>query len=106
MQNYIIPANSKKSQLILGFFTPLDLIIFGTGCSITILLLVILQNANFNQLIIIILPALITGLLVMPVQYYHNVMQLISNMINYFTGRRRYFWKGWCASYDTDSEAK
>ncbi|MEG1566006.1 MAG: hypothetical protein RR342_04675 [Bacilli bacterium] len=106
MQNYIIPANSKKSQLILGFFTPLDLIIFGTGCSITILLLVILQNANFNELIIIILPALITGLLVMPVQYYHNVMQLISNMINYFTGRRRYFWKGWCASYDTDSEAK
>ncbi|MEG1009699.1 MAG: hypothetical protein RSD40_01360 [Bacilli bacterium] len=106
MQNYIIPANSKKSQLILGFFTPLDLIIFGTGCSITILLLVIIQNASFKELIIIILPALITGFLVMPVQYYHNIMQLIANMINYYSGRRRYFWKGWCASYDRDTEVK
>ena len=55
MNNYLIPANSKKSQLILGYFTPLDLILFGSGCGLTILLLVILQNATFGELIIIIL---------------------------------------------------
>ena len=97
MNNYLIPANSKKSQLILGYFTPLDLILFGSGCSITILLLVILQNATLGDLIIIILPALITGLLVMPLMYYHNVLQLIINVVNYINNPKRYYWRGWCA---------
>lgn len=39
MNNYLIPANSKKSQLILGFFTPIDLILFGSGVGITLILL-------------------------------------------------------------------
>jgi len=38
--NYLIPANSKKSQLILGFFTPIDLTIFLIGVGITIILLI------------------------------------------------------------------
>jgi len=95
--NYLIPANTKKSQLILGFFTPTDLTLFGSGCAVTILMLIIMQNANFVQLIIIILPAVVTGFLVMPVKYYHNVLQLITNIVMYFSGRRRYYWKGWCA---------
>lgn len=94
--NYLIPANSKKSQLILGFFTPLDLILFGSGCSITILLLIIMQNASFSELIIIIMPALVTGFLVMPVMYYHNILQLLMNIYQFFANRRRYYWKGWC----------
>lgn len=93
--NYLIPANTKKSQLILGFFTPLDLILFGSGCFLTVFMLMILQNATFGQLIIIVMPALITGFLVMPVVHYHNVLQLITNIITFYTGRRRYYWKGW-----------
>ena len=96
MNNYIIPANSKRSQLILSIFTPLDLTLFGSGCSITILLLMIFKNASFGQMILIILPALITGFLVLPVMYYHNILQLLINIIKYFTGRREYCWKGWC----------
>ena len=103
MNNYLIPANSKKSQLILGYFTPLDLILFGSGCSITILLLIILQNASFGELIIIILPALITGLLVMPLMYYHNVLQLIINIVSYINNPKRYYWRGWCV-YDDETE--
>ena len=102
MNNYLIPANTKKSQLILGFFTPLDLILFGSGCSITILLLVLIQNATFLELVIILLPALITGFLVMPVMYYHNVLQLITNIINYIRSPKRYYWRGWCACNDTE----
>ncbi len=99
-ENYLIPANAKKSQLILGFFTPLDLTLFGSGCGITILLLIIIQNATFTELIIIILPALITGFLVMPVMYYHNVLQFITNVVTYINNPKRYYWRGWCIYND------
>ena len=94
--NYLIPANSKKSQLILGFFTPVDLILFGSGCGLTLLLLMLVRNASAVQMIIILLPALVTGFLVTPVLYYHNVLQLITNIITFLFNRRRYYWKGWC----------
>lgn len=102
--NYIIPANSKKSQLILGFFTPLDLGLFGSGCSLTLLLLILIQNADFMELVIIILPALITGFLVMPVMHYHNILQLLINIFSFFTNRRRYYWRGWCVYNDTENK--
>lgn len=102
MNNFIIPANTKKSQLILGFFTPTDLIIFGTGCSLTIIMLIFLQNANVTELIMILLPALITGFLVMPVPNYHNVLQLITNVINFYKNRRNYYWRGWCVTSDEE----
>ena len=105
MNNYIIPANTKKSQLILGFFTPVDLILFGSGCGITILLLMVIHNATFGEMILMLLPALITGFLVMPVMYYHNVLQLITNIFNYYLNTRRYYWKGWCV-YDEYGETK
>lgn len=101
MNNYLIPANTKKSQLILGLFTPLDLGLFGSGCAITILLLAIIPNAKFWQMIIIILPALITGFLVMPVMYYHNVLQFLINVFSYISKRREYYWKGWCIYEET-----
>ncbi len=104
--NFIIPANTKKSQLILGFFTPSDLIIFGTGVSLTIILLIFMQDASFWELVLILLPALITGFLVMPVPYYHNVLQLLSNIINFYKERRNYYWKGWCVIDEYGEETK
>lgn len=106
MNNFIIPANTKKSQLILGFFTPTDLIIFGTGCALTIIMLIFLQNANFTELVMILLPALITGFLVMPVPNYHNVLQLLTNIVNFYKGRRNYYWRGWCISDESEDETK
>ena len=94
--SYLIPANSKKSQLILGFFTPVDLILFGSGCALTIILLMFVRNANLAQMIMILMPALITGFLVTPVLYYHNVLQFINNVVTYIFNPRRYYWKGWC----------
>ena len=90
MNNYLIPANSKKSQLILGFFTLTDIILFGFGCGLTILLLMIVQ------MILILMPAVITGFLVTPVMHYHNVLQFITNVCNFIFNPRRYYWKGWC----------
>lgn len=100
MNNYIIPANAKKSQLILGFFTMTDLLLFGFGCGLTVLLLVLIQHASNIQMVLILLPAVSTGFLVTPVMYYHNVLQLIINIATYIFSPRRYYWKGWCVKQD------
>ena len=102
--NYLIPANSKKSQLILGFFTPVDLILFGSGCGLTILLLMLVRNADLAKMIIILLPALVTGFLVTPVMYYHNVLQFIINVVSFIFNTRRYYWRGWCVKYDSEDK--
>ena len=39
MNNYLIPANSKKSMLIFGLFNTTDLIIFLSGLGLTLLLM-------------------------------------------------------------------
>lgn len=93
---FLIPANSKKSMLIFGLFNVTDLIIFISGCLVTFILLLVLNNNKFDNALIIITPALFTGMLVMPVPNQHNVRTFIANIYNYFTNRRTYFWRGWC----------
>ena len=95
--NYLIPANSKKSMLILGFFTPIDLVIFGIGCTFTLIMLLVFNSEiDIATMILLLAPALIAAFLVMPVPNYHNVFQLITNIVTFITGRKRYYWKGWC----------
>lgn len=95
--NYLIPANSKKSMMILGFFTPIDLVIFGVGCTITLTLLFLFNDkVEISTLLLILSPALIAAFLVMPVPHYHNVLQLLTNIVMFVFGRKRFYWKGWC----------
>lgn len=96
MNNYLIPANTKKGQLILGIFRPFDLILFGSGILITILFMIILPMTSTVVTIIILLPALITGFLVVPIPYYHNLLNVISELIEFLMNQRNYKWKGWC----------
>ncbi len=104
--NYLIPANTKRGQLILGFFTPIDLIIFLSGLGTTLLLVVILPMDITWVAILAIMPGIVTGLLVLPVAYYHNVRQLIIEIYQYFTRRRNYVWKGWCFLDESESKSK
>ncbi len=97
--NYLIPANSKKSQLILGLFTPFDLIIFITGVGITVLLLMLIKSNNIYVMIGLAAPAMISAFLVAPVPPYHNIMTLLGNIYKFYTGRKKYYWRGWCAGY-------
>ena len=96
MNNYLIPANSKKSMLILGLFTTFDAILFGSGIGVTLLLLLILSPDNLTFAIIDLLPVSITGLLVFPIPNYHNMLTVIKNIWNFYTNRRQFYWKGWC----------
>ena len=95
MENYLIPANTKKSQLILGFFTIVDLIIFIVGCVVSFTMLFFVKSLSLTVLILIMLPALIASFLVMPVPHYHNILQLLTNIFNFFLNRRNYYWRGW-----------
>ena len=96
--NYLIPANSKKSQLILGFFTLPDIFLFGAGVLVTLGLLLTIQSSDVPIMLLILFPALFTGFLVMPVPNYHNVLQFITNVYSFYSGPKRYIWKGWCVN--------
>lgn len=93
---YLIPANTKRGQLILGLFRPFDLALFGSGIFITILLLAFLPLSSTIVTILVLSPALVTGFLVMPVPYYHNMLNVIIEMYEFLTTRQTYRWKGWC----------
>lgn len=94
--SYLIPANSKKSLLKFGLFNTVDLIIFGTGLGISLLLMMILPVDNFWIAILAITPGLICGFLVVPIPNYHNIRTVIKNAWEFYTTRQKYIWKGWC----------
>lgn len=95
---YLIPANSKKSMMILSLFTPVDVAILCSGIGITFLLLLVFNNVDESSFrFACAVPALLALLLVAPLPYYHNVRVLIGNVLKFFTSRRNYFWRGWCA---------
>lgn len=96
---YLIPANSKKSMLILGFFNPTDLIIFGTGLAITFILLFVIKANSVKQALTIIGPGVFSAFLVLPVPNHHNIRTFIGNVYQYFTNRRTFYWRGWCMRY-------
>ena len=105
MNQYLIPANSKKSMLIFGLFNVTDLVMFGIGIGITLLLLPVLPINNWIFALIAIAPAAVTGFLVFPVANYHNVRTLIGEVYNYyFVNRRKYIWRGWCYTYEQSDE--
>lgn len=105
MNNYIIPANTKRGNLIFSIFRKQDLILFLIGLSITFGMLMFVPTNSTVVTILILLPALVTGVLVMPIPYYHNVLVAITEMITFFRTNQKLVWKGWCAN-DGDDELK
>ena len=77
-------------------FTKNDVILFGIGASVSILLLMISSPETFNAAMFCLSPLLICGFLVVPIPNYHNVLTLIKEIIDFFYGRRNYKWEGWC----------
>ena len=94
--NYLIPANTKRGRLILGLFRPFDLALFGCGILVTIILLAFMPLNSTFITIMALAPAFITAFLVMPVPYYHNMLNIIVEMYEFLTTRQTYRWKGWC----------
>lgn len=104
MNNYLIPANSKKSLLIFGIFTKFDLIMFAIGIGLTLILLLTLPVDQLLYATIALAPGLITGFLVLPIPNYHNMLTIIREGFRFFTQRRNFIWKGWCFGHGEDEE--
>lgn len=98
MNGSLVPANTKKSMLILGMFRLVpDLLIAGVGIAITIMLLLAFgQKANVWGLLGCSFPMIIGVVLVLPIPNYHNTLCAIQSILDFYNGRKKYIWKGWC----------
>ena len=105
MNGYLVPANSKKGTLILNMFRPIDMIIFGVGAAVTLFMFIIMNTDNMVKVLISFLPIGITGLLVIPIPNYHNVLCAMQSIFRFYSERRNYVWKGWCF-YDEFGDKK
>ena len=104
MNNYLIPANAKKGQLIFNMFRWEDLVILACGGFITLILVLAISNDSLLMMVIKLLPIGIAVLLVMPVAYYHNVLVFLIEMVKYFTSQNSLRWKGWCVTDVTEQK--
>lgn len=96
MNGFLIPANAKRGTLIFNVFRPFDLIMFGTGAMTTLLLLVVVGSNDTIMILLSCLPVAITGLLVVPIPNYHNVLCALQSIFRFSMERRNYYWRGWC----------
>ena len=102
--NFLIPANSKRSMLIFGIFRRIDLIIFGTGGALTFLLIFINNPNTLTDVFIDLLPLLVTGIMIIPVPNQMNIWAFTVNVYAFLTNQRDYRWRGWCKSYGEDDK--
>ena len=99
MNEYLVPANTKKATLIFNMLRPIDAIILGVGISISVLALLIFNNASTVITVICCVPMLVSLILVLPIPNYHNVLVAMQSIYRYYKESRNYVWKGWCV-YD------
>jgi hypothetical protein len=106
MNDYLIPANSKKGQLLFGVFRPIDLGVLISGAFVTLLLLFIIKGDAIPTIAVKLLPLTICVLLVVPVPYYHNVLVFIQEAVIFIMEPKQFSWRGWCAKYEYGSQQK
>ena len=106
MNGYLVPANAKRGTLIFNMFRPIDLIMFGVGAGLSLLLLMIVQSDSTVLVLLSCLPVGITGLLVVPIPNYHNVLCALQSVLRFYKERRNYIWRGWCFYGEFGSEDK
>ena len=72
---FMIPANTKKGQLILSIFRPVDLGIAITGASITFILLIVFSNMDLPNWVnlLAVVPGLLCFALVFFMDVWYNI---------------------------------
>ncbi len=107
MNTYLIPANSKKSQLIFSIFRPIDLCILIIGAGVSLMLFFVFSGDTVKELIFKLSPIAIAGILVFPIAFYHNGLVFLQELYLFYTRQSRYIWRGWCSWYvGSDQETK
>ena len=103
---YIIPANSKSGKLLFNIFRPVDLAIFLTGVALSLILFLVIPDNGLFVTVLKILPISIGAFLVVPVAFYHNVLCLLKDIMEFLNTRRIYYWKGWCVKDEFTEDRK
>ena len=104
---YLVPANTKRANLIGGFLRPMpDLIIAGVGTVVSIAALMITSTMGMMATIISLIPLLLSWLLVLPIPNYHNTLCVIQSIIDFYNRRKKYIWRGWCMKYEYEKDKK
>ena len=104
MNEYFIPANTKRGQLMFNIFKPIDLAIAIIGVSMTIILLILvnqIKDASWVFSVLATLPGLTAVALVFPIPNYHNVRVLLGEIKDFYNNPRNYKWRGWCSLYES-----
>ncbi len=96
MSGFLVPANAKRGTLWFNIFRPFDFWLFLGGVGLSFLLLAVFSTGSVFTTLISLLPGCICGLLVLPIPNYHNVLCVLISIYKFYSGRRRYYWKGWC----------
>jgi hypothetical protein len=104
VNQYLIPANAKRGELIFGLFRPFDLILLGSGIGVSFILLMLVELSSAVVAAMVLAPALICAFLVVPVPHYHNMLVVITEAFEFLTHRQKYIWKGWCAISDAEKD--
>ena len=103
---YLIPANTKRSMLILGLFNKIDLVIFLVGVALTIMLMLIVGSDTPLAIGVNLAPLIICTIMVAPVPNHRNVWNFTVNVYTFFANQRKYRWSGWCMLHGEDEESK
>ena len=103
---FIAPKNFKRGRLIGNKYRIIDLVIACTLILISVVLVltyVLNSGKNIIVIMIMLLPALAAGLILIPLGFYHNLVQRIILWINFMASRKVWKWQGtyW---YTTDEE--
>ena len=103
---YLIPANTKRSMLILGLFNKIDLVIFLVGVALTIMLMLVVGSDTPLAIGVNLAPLIISTIMVAPVPNHRNVWNFTVNVYTFFANQRKYRWRGWCMLHGEDEESK
>ena len=103
---YLIPANTKRSMLILGLFNKIDLVIFLVGVALTIMLMLIVGSDTPLAIGVNLAPLIISTVMVAPVPNHRNVWNFTVNVYTFFANQRKYRWRGWCMLHGEDEKSK
>ena len=104
MDSFLIPANSKRGNLIFNLFRPIDLVIVTTGMIFSLIFFFAFPGDSTTEVIFKLAPGGLGVLLTTPFGQYHNIGVLFREMYLFFSRRRIYVWKGWCVRDEFDDK--
>lgn len=107
------PKNFKRGKYLFVKYRLIDLIIlFGCGCVGLFTALAIVSLASALKSFVLgviglcagILIMLVGGLLTLPVNHYHNMLEWLNTIIDYYARTRRFVWIGFNWSDDEEED--